>query len=145
MLDGLHENLAVLFRDCRRHRAGYRPSCSILGPLLDLVEEVALVPAHGWRRRLLDLEPMSWSARMVRFSLATIWRKMLHKIGGEAMKTTLLFAVFALVGTAVTPVFACDYTHTTAAQSSTVVACAGGKCEAQQPTTQQGGGSTAAR
>ena len=31
------------------------------------------------------------------------------------MKTTLLFAVFALVGLAVTPVFACDYT-TTAAQ-----------------------------
>ena len=61
------------------------------------------------------------------------------------MKTTLLFAVLALVGTAVMPVFACDYTHTTAAQSSTVVACAGGKCVAQQPTTQQGGGSTEAR
>ena len=53
---------------------------------------------------------------------------------------TLLFAALALVGTAVTPVFSCDYTHTTAAQSSTVVACAGGKCDAQQPTTQQGGG-----
>jgi hypothetical protein len=49
------------------------------------------------------------------------------------MKSTLLFATLALVGTALAPAFACEYTHTTAAQSSTVVACAGGKCEAQQP------------
>jgi hypothetical protein len=61
------------------------------------------------------------------------------------MRTTLLFAALALVGAALTPAFACDYTHTTTAQSSTVVACAGGKCEAQQPTTQQGSGSTEAR
>ena len=61
------------------------------------------------------------------------------------MKTTLLFATLALVGTALAPASACDYTHTTAAQSSTVVACAGGKCEAQQPTTQQGGANTEAK
>jgi hypothetical protein len=58
---------------------------------------------------------------------------------------TLLFAALALVGTAVTPVIPCDYTHTTAAQSSTVVACASGKCDAQQPTTQQGGGTSETR
>ena len=54
------------------------------------------------------------------------------------MKMIMLFAAFAF-GIALTPAVACDYhtTHTTAAESSTVVACAGGKCEAQAPTTQQ--------
>jgi hypothetical protein len=61
------------------------------------------------------------------------------------MKTVLLFAALAL-GAGMTPAAACDHaTHTTAAQSSTVVACAGGKCEAQAPTTQQGSGNTEAR
>jgi len=62
------------------------------------------------------------------------------------MKTIILFAALAL-GTAMTPAAACDYhaTHTTAARSTTVVACAGGKCEAQAPTAQQGSGNTEAR
>jgi hypothetical protein len=61
------------------------------------------------------------------------------------MKTIILFAALALV-TAMTPAAACDYhaTHTTAAQSTTVVACAGGKCEAPVPTTQQRSGNTEA-
>jgi hypothetical protein len=55
------------------------------------------------------------------------------------MKTALMLATLAFVGIAITPAIACDglTTHTTAAQSSTVVACAGGKCEAPQPSTQQ--------
>jgi hypothetical protein len=59
------------------------------------------------------------------------------------MKTITLLAALAL-GAAMTPAAACDSraTHTTAAQSTTVVACAGGKCEAQAPTTQQGGGNS---
>jgi hypothetical protein len=62
------------------------------------------------------------------------------------MKTMVLFAALAF-GAAMTSAAACDYhaTHTTASQSTTVVACAGGKCEAQAPTTQQGSGSTEAR
>jgi formylglycine-generating enzyme required for sulfatase activity len=40
---------------------------------------------------------------------------------------------------------ACDYTHTTAAQSATVVACAGGECEGQAPASQQGTSGTEAR
>jgi hypothetical protein len=62
------------------------------------------------------------------------------------MKTTLLFAALAL-GAGMTPAAACDShaTHTTAAQSTTVVACAGGKCEAQSPTTQQGSGNAEPR
>ena len=61
------------------------------------------------------------------------------------MKTIVLFAALAL-GAAMTPAAACDYdaTHTTAAKSTTVVACAGGKCEAQAPTTQQRSGNTEA-
>jgi len=56
------------------------------------------------------------------------------------MKTMLLCAALAFAATGLTPAAACDYhaTHTTAAQSTTVVACAGGKCEAQAPTAQQG-------
>jgi len=55
------------------------------------------------------------------------------------MKTTLMFATLAFAGIAMTPAIACDghTTHTTAADSSTVVACASGKCEAPQPSTQQ--------
>jgi hypothetical protein len=55
------------------------------------------------------------------------------------MKTMLMFAALAFVGIGLTPAIACDghTTHTTAAESSTVVACAGGKCEAPQPSTQQ--------
>jgi Skp family chaperone for outer membrane proteins len=61
------------------------------------------------------------------------------------MKTIILFAALALV-TAMTPAAACDYhaTQTTAAQSTTVVACGGGKCEAQVPTAQQRSGNTEA-
>jgi hypothetical protein len=61
------------------------------------------------------------------------------------MKTIILFAALAL-GTAMTPAAACDYhaTHTTSAQSTTVVACASGKCEAQAPTTQQRSGNNEA-
>ena len=55
------------------------------------------------------------------------------------MKTMLMFAALAFVGIGMTPAIACDghTTHTTAAESLTVVACAGGKCEAPQPSTQQ--------
>jgi len=55
------------------------------------------------------------------------------------MKTALMLATLAFVGIAMTPAIACDghTTHTTAAESSTVVACASGKCEAPQPSTQQ--------
>lgn len=61
------------------------------------------------------------------------------------MKTTVLFGALAFVAIGMMPAIACDYTHTTAAQNSTVVACAGGKCDAQAPTTQQGSGKTEAR
>jgi hypothetical protein len=63
----------------------------------------------------------------------------------QRMKTIILFAALAL-GAAMTPAAACDYhaIHTTAAQSTTVVACAGGKCEAQAPTTRQRSGNTEA-
>jgi hypothetical protein len=64
----------------------------------------------------------------------------------QRMKTIVLFAALAL-GAAMTSAAACDdhATHTTAAQSTTVVACASGKCEAQVPTTQHESGSTEAR
>ena len=63
------------------------------------------------------------------------------------MKTIMLFAALAFVGafSLTHQAFACDYTHTTSAQSATVVACAGGKCEGQAPTSQQGSGGTEAR
>jgi hypothetical protein len=61
------------------------------------------------------------------------------------MKTNIVFVAFVLGGAIAQQAVACDYTHTTAAQSSTVVACAGGKCESQAPTTQQGTSSTEAR
>jgi hypothetical protein len=63
----------------------------------------------------------------------------------QRMKTIILFAALAL-GAVITPAAACDdhATHTTAAQSTTVVACAGGKCEAQAPTTQQRSGNNEA-
>jgi Skp family chaperone for outer membrane proteins len=62
------------------------------------------------------------------------------------MKTIVLFAALAL-GAAMTSAAACDYstTHTTAAQSTTVVACASGKCESQVPNAQHGSGNTEAR
>jgi hypothetical protein len=56
---------------------------------------------------------------------------------GSAMKTVMLLAAMALMGSAAAPASACDYTHTTAAQNSTVVACADGKCETKAPATQQ--------
>jgi len=64
-------------------------------------------------------------------------------MGGHAMKTSMLIA--ALMFAALAPALACDYhsTHTTAAQNSSVVACAGGKCEARAP--QQAGGSAETR
>jgi len=63
------------------------------------------------------------------------------------MKTIVLFAALAFVGAVsmAHEAFACDYTHTTSAQSATVVACVGGKCEAQAPDSQQGSGGTEAR
>lgn len=52
------------------------------------------------------------------------------------MNTTMLYAALALLGIAMSQqAVACDYTHTTAAQTKTVVACAGDKCQAQQPAT----------
>jgi hypothetical protein len=62
------------------------------------------------------------------------------------MKTIMLFAAFGIVGAAMThQAVACDYTHTTSAQSATVVACASGKCEGQAPASQQASGNTEAR
>jgi hypothetical protein len=63
------------------------------------------------------------------------------------MKTIMLFAALAFVGAVsmAGQAVACDYTHTTAAQSATIVACAGGKCEAQAPDSQQRNGGTEAR
>jgi hypothetical protein len=64
------------------------------------------------------------------------------------MKTLMmLFPALAFVGaiSMTQPAAACDYTHTTSAQSATVVACAGGQCEGQAPASQQGAGGTEAR
>jgi len=55
------------------------------------------------------------------------------------MKKTLLLVAFGFVGTALTPALACDYhaTHTTAAESSTVVVCDAGGCRALETSTAQ--------
>ena len=63
------------------------------------------------------------------------------------MKTIMLFAALAFVGaiSMTHEALGCDHPHTTSAQSATVVACAGGKCEGQAPNSQQGSGGTQAR
>jgi hypothetical protein len=57
------------------------------------------------------------------------------------MKTVMLLAAMALVGSVAPPAIACDShsTHTTDAQNSTVVACADGKCETKAPIQQDTG------
>lgn len=53
------------------------------------------------------------------------------------MKTILAFAAFAFAAAASHQALACDYHAHAAAQNSTVVACAGDNCTAEQRTTQQ--------
>ncbi len=56
------------------------------------------------------------------------------------MKTIMLFAALALVGAVMMhPAVACDHQTTASVKSTTVVACAGGKCEGQAPASRQGG------
>jgi len=63
------------------------------------------------------------------------------------MKAIMLFASLAFVGALwmTHEALACDYTHTTSAQSATVVACAGCKCEVQPPNSQPGSAGTESR
>ncbi len=53
------------------------------------------------------------------------------------MKTIIAFAAFALAAAASHQALACDYHAHAAAQNSTVVACAGENCTAQQPATEE--------
>ena len=53
------------------------------------------------------------------------------------MKTMIAFAAFALAAAASHQALACDYHVNAAAQNSTVVACAGDTCKAEQQTTEE--------
>ena len=53
------------------------------------------------------------------------------------MKTILAFAAFALAAAFSHQALACDYHVNASAQNSTVVACAGDTCKAEQQTSQK--------